>query len=230
MSRQGIFITFEGGEGSGKSTQIHALKRFLDELGRDVLLVREPGGTKVGEGIRAILLDPANEGLAPEAELLLYEAARAQITDEVIKPALDAGKVVLCDRFYDSTLAYQGFGRGIALDTIGRLNDLAVCGCHPERTILLDIAPETGLRRATMSGPDRLEQEGEDFHRRVREGFLRIAAADSARVRLINADADVVDCACEVFENIADLFDDIDPAYVRSVYESDPLLYFGEVL
>jgi dTMP kinase len=223
----GTFITFEGGEGCGKSTQIHALECFLLELGRAVLVVREPGGTEVGEIIRTILLNPANTALTQRAELFLYEAARAQIVTETIEPALEAGTVVLCDRFYDSTLAYQGFGRGIPLETIEALNEVAVGTCHPQRTILLDIDSNKGLKRATVHESDRLEQAGEAFHERVRTGFLTLAAHDPHRIRLVNSCESKVDTACAVMAELSDLFDDLDDAYVRAVYESDPLRYFG---
>ena len=183
MSRRGVFITFEGGEGSGKSTQLKLLARRLETAGVAARALREPGGTVVGEAVRAILLDPDHSGLDDTTEILLYEAARAQLVAEVIQPALDAGEVVLCDRFYDSTTAYQGHARGIDLDEVATLNRAASRGLIPDRTLLLDIDPRRGVRRATSLGADRLEGEDLAFHDAVRAGFLSIAAEEPARVR-----------------------------------------------
>ena len=144
MSGRGVFITFEGGEGSGKSTQLKLLAHRLEGAGIAVRTLREPGGTAVGESIRAILLDPAHTGLDDTAEILLYEAARAQLVAEVIEPALEAGEIVLCDRFFDSTTAYQGYARGIALERVAALNHAATSGLAPDRTLLLDIVSGIG--------------------------------------------------------------------------------------
>ncbi len=181
---RGLFITFEGGEGCGKSTHIRMLAEWLREQGREVLQVREPGGTAAGERIREILLDPKSE-LDPVAELLLYEAARAQIVAEVIKPALAGGQIVLCDRFVDSTVAYQGYGRGLSVEEINRLNASACQGTMPHATILLVDDPGRALKRATKRGADRIEQAGLEFHQRVREGFEALAAANPQRIHRI---------------------------------------------
>lgn len=194
----GLFITFEGIEGCGKSTQIALLKGYLTEKkGKGVLTVREPGGTVLGEKVRAILLETGNEPPDPWAELFLYEACRAQLVSRVIKPALAAGKVVISDRFFDSTLAYQGFGRGLDRTAIKRLNAIAAEGLVPDVTILLDCKAEEGLERAfarmASSGgarEDRFEREDIDFHRRVREGFLK-AAREEPRVRVVDASAEI---------------------------------------
>ncbi|MBI5230754.1 MAG: dTMP kinase [Coriobacteriales bacterium] len=183
----GVFVTFEGCEGCGKSTQIRRLADSLEAVGIDVLVTREPGGTSVGEHIRGLLLDPDTGPITPRAELLLYEASRAQIVEEVIRPALDAGKVVLCDRFADSSTAYQSYGRGLDLAEVERLNDAATAGLAPDRTIVLDVDAAVGLERATGAGADRLEAEDLAFHERVREGFLEIARRHPERVRVIAA-------------------------------------------
>ncbi|HET6351528.1 MAG TPA: dTMP kinase [Coriobacteriia bacterium] len=192
MIAPGVFITFEGGEGSGKSTQLNRLGMMLQTAGRKVRLLREPGGTRLGEEVRGLLLDPANSGMDSRAELLLYEAARAQLVAEVIEPALAAGEIVMCDRFYDSTTAYQGYGRGITLDEIAALNRAASAGLRPDRTLVFDVDPMLGLARATAAQEaDRLESESLAFHHRVRDGFLAIAAAEPERVKVIDATGDV---------------------------------------
>ena len=165
----GVFVTFEGGDGAGKSTQIRFLARLLEDAGREVVRLREPGGTAVGEALRAVVLDPAHEAMSDRAELLIYEAARAQIVDEVIRPALGRGAVVLCDRFYDSTVAYQGCGRGLDGAFIDAANRFACDGVVPGR----------------REGADRLELAGDAFHSRVAVGFEQIAEADPARVRTV---------------------------------------------
>jgi dTMP kinase len=205
VSERGVLITFEGGEGCGKSTQIRLLARRLEAAGVPVRELREPGGTTVGEAVRAILLDPDHTGLDDTAEILLYEAARAQLVAEVILPALDAGEVVLCDRFYDSTTAYQGHARGIPLAEVAALNHAATGGLTPERTIVLDIEPALGVRRATSHGADRLEAEDLAFHQRVRAGFLAIAADEPDRVRVVDASGDVDAVADFVAAALADI-------------------------
>lgn len=182
----GVFITFEGGEGCGKSTQLQHLVARLEAEGHVVRVLREPGGTATGEAVRELLLDPESL-VSPVCELLLYEAARAQLVDTVIRPALERGEVVVCDRFFDSTTAYQGHGRGLPLDTIEMLNAIATSGLRPHRTIVLDLSVAEGLCRATRQGADRLESAGDDFHERVREGFLAVAAAEPERVRVVDA-------------------------------------------
>ncbi|MFQ5895274.1 MAG: dTMP kinase [Nitrospinota bacterium] len=182
----GLFLTFEGGEGSGKSTQLELLAQWLEGRGRRVFCTREPGGTPLGERIRDGLLGPWAGGMDPLAELLLFEADRAQHVAEVIHPRLEAGEVVLCDRFTHSTLAYQAFGRGLPEEMVARLNAWAAGGLEPDLTLVLDVDAEEGLRRLAEVGRlDRLEAEALDFHRRVCEGFRKLARRDAQRVRLI---------------------------------------------
>lgn len=196
---RGLFITFEGVEGSGKSTQIELLQRYLRESGYDVEVLREPGGTGIGEAIRAILLDPTNSAMAPITELLLYEAARSQLVAERVKPALDAGRLVLCDRFYDSTTAYQGAGRGFSLDLLQMLNSTAASGLVPDVTFVLDFPVEAGLERAANhKAADRLEREEVAFHERVRLGYLQLAKEEPARVKVIDASGPVETIAEEI--------------------------------
>lgn len=193
---RGCFITFEGGEGCGKSTQVALLERALAERGHNVLLVREPGGTPVGEKVRDILLSKGSAQLDPLAELMLYEAARAQIVAQVIRPALAAGAVVLCDRFYDSTVAYQGYGRGLDVEAIDRLNAMATGGLAPDVTLLLKLDPQVGLARAmgATGGDgtgDRIEAAGLAFHERVAAGFEAVAQVHPERVVVLDACAGI---------------------------------------
>ncbi len=174
---RGRFIVFEGGEGTGKSTQARLLVDHLRAVGRSVTAVREPGGTDVGDRIRDLLLDPVHTGMEPVAELLLYEASRAQLVASVIAPRLAAGDYVVCDRFTDSTLAYQGYGRGLDRVGIAAMNRWATGALTPDLVLLLDLDPVTGLIRATGTGADRLEAEELAFHERVRGGFLELADA-----------------------------------------------------
>lgn len=184
----GLFVTFEGIEGCGKSTQVALLRERLEAFGRKVVSTREPGGTPNGELIRAVVLDPANAGIKPVTELLLYAAARAQHVDECIRPALASGAIVLCDRFADSTTAYQGAGRAIESGVIAQANEIATRGCFPDLTILLDLPAEIGLERAKATRElDRIEAEPIAFHRAVRNEFLRIAEHDPMRVRRVDA-------------------------------------------
>lgn len=189
----GLFITFEGGEGSGKTTQLKTLLAYLRAAGRDAIETRDPGGTPIGKQIRELLLDRENTRMAPVAELFLYEASRAQLVSEVIRPALARGRIVLCDRFTDSTMAYQGHGRGLDLDLITRLNGIAMEGLRPDLTFLLDLDPAIGLARAMQrmaqrnERHDRIEDETFGFHQRVRAGYHTIAAADGKRVIVLDA-------------------------------------------
>lgn len=177
----GVLITLEGGEGCGKSTQAGELARRLRELGRPVTLTREPGGTTLGERVRQVLLD-AGVSLDARSEYLLFAAARGQLVAEVIKPALERGEVVVCDRFGDSSLAYQGYGRGLKLEDIRAINQVATQGLRPDLTVLLDLAPEAGRARQGGEGTsDRFGQEDLSFHRRVRRGYIALAGAEPER-------------------------------------------------
>lgn len=185
-----MFIAFEGIDGVGKTTQIGLLQRSLTASGHRVLATREPGGTRIGEQIRGLLLNPAHREMTREAEALLYVAARAQFVGEVVKPALDAGQVVLSDRYTDSTLAYQGYGRGLDLTRLRQMNHLATGGLRPALTILLDLPVEAASARREGQGPDRLEREAREFYERVRRGYLELAAAEPGRYLVLSADAD----------------------------------------
>jgi len=184
---RGFFITFEGIEGSGKSTQIDLLARHLREKGHDVVVTRDPGGTELGDNIRDILLDPEFSSMDSYTELFLYAASRAQLVIEVIEPALKAGKIVLCDRFTDSTIAYQGFGRGLSFDRIETLNRWAAKEILPQLTIILTIPAQDGLDRATRDSIDRIEEESIDFHQRVENGYNKLAQEHPGRICVIDA-------------------------------------------
>jgi dTMP kinase len=191
---KGRFITFEGIEGSGKSTQILLLQQYLQSRGMRVVLTREPGGTAIGNQVRKILLDPANTALDPAAELLLYAASRAQHLREVILPALKGGMVVLCDRFSDATLAYQGYGRGLDLEMILSLDRLVTTGMRPDLTVLFDIDAAAGVARAHGRNRDRgleaearFENEEIAFHERVRQGYLTLVRQEPGRIRMVDA-------------------------------------------
>jgi dTMP kinase len=191
---KGWFITFEGIEGSGKSTQIALLADHLESIGKQVMLTREPGGTPIGDQVRKILLDSANTALDSTAELLLYAASRAQHLHEVILPALAAGTIVLCDRFSDATLAYQGNGRGLDKEMIRTIDRLVTEGMRPDLTILLDIDAAAGVARAQgrnavhgLHAEARFENEEIMFHERVRQGYLDLAGQESGRFRVVDA-------------------------------------------
>ena len=190
---KGRFITFEGGEGCGKSTQVRRLKEALEAEGHEVLLTREPGGTRLSELIRGLLKDEREDPPCDRAELLLFLAARAQLVRSVIRPALDAGTWVVSDRFSDSTFAYQGYGRGLPLDVLRLANDFACEGLKPDLTVLLDVDTETSRARlrkreaATNTTADRIEQAGDAFHARLRQGFLEMAAQEPNRIVTIDA-------------------------------------------
>jgi dTMP kinase len=191
---KGTFITFEGIEGSGKSTQIVLLANYLKSRCIEIVLTREPGGTLIGDQIRKILLNPANKALDPSAELFLYSASRAQHLSEVILPALAASTIVLCDRFSDATLAYQGYGRGLDRDMIRELDRIVTAGIRPDLTVLLDIDAAVGLQRARgrnnsrgLEGEARFENEEIVFHERVRQGYLTLAKQEPERIRVVDA-------------------------------------------
>ncbi|MBA2565974.1 MAG: dTMP kinase [Gemmatimonadetes bacterium] len=187
---RGVFVTFEGGEGSGKSTQVSLLGPWLRERGVPVLSARDPGSTPLGEAVRRLLLDARAAPVAPQSELLLYAAARAQLVHEIVQPALGAGRVVLLDRYEDSTYAYQGAGRGLGEEAVSRANEVATGGLRPDLVVLLDVTPDEGLRRrwaaVGSAGGDRMEREEEGFHQRVRAAYLARADAEPARFLLLD--------------------------------------------
>lgn len=200
MSSRGLFITVEGIDGCGKSTQARLIAAALEAAGHDVLRLREPGGVKISEQIREILLDPANAEMGDVCELLLYEAARAQLVHQVIRPALAAGKTVVCDRFYDSTTAYQAFADGLDRNMVSQANELAVDGCRPDLTLVFDLPVEDALRRRSgREAEDRLELKGLEFQERVAAGFRAVAADEPDRVKLIDAGESIA----EVFSGVA---------------------------
>lgn len=184
--KRGLFITFEGPEGCGKSTHSKLLYAHLKRRGYPCFHTREPGGTKLGERIRKILLDGKRIGMNDTAELLLFEASRAQLVEEVIMPALKNREIVISDRFSDATLAYQGYGGGLRLNFIKEVDRVATQGCiKPDLTVLLDVDTKMGLKRATKKRVDRMELKGLQYHKRVRAGYLKLAREDPARIRLV---------------------------------------------
>jgi dTMP kinase len=202
---KGIFITFEGPDGSGKTTQLKRLAANLKEQGYNVLVTREPGGTPISDQIRTIVLSPDNREMTNEAEVLLYAASRAQHVHELILPALEEGRIVLCDRFIDASMAYQASGLGIDEQVVGQINEFASSGLEPNRTYMLDVPVEISLerlirRQQTVQGAalDRIEQKDASYHRKVREAFHRIAARHTERVLIVNADRDEAVIATEI--------------------------------
>ena len=197
-----LFITFEGPEGSGKSTQAELLAKELENRGLKIRLTREPGGDPVSEEIRKILLDGEDHSVVDHAELFLYQAARAQHVERVVKPCLNEGFVVICGRFIDSTVAYQGYGSGIDLDLIHKMNAFATDGCFPDITFLMDIDVEVGLRRQDQW--NRMERKAVDYHQKVRRGFLEEARLNPDRIEVIDASQDIETCRLQIMKIIAE--------------------------
>jgi dTMP kinase len=206
--KPGLFITFEGIDGCGKTTQLHLLASWLRGLGREVVETVEPGGTAIGREIRKILLDPANTAIRPRTELLLYFASRAQNVSEVIRPALENNAVVLCDRFTDSTIVYQGCGRGLNVDIILDLHRIACGPLKPDVTVLIDINLDTSLTRArrrnerTNANESRIDEESREFHERVRRGYLELAAKEPDRFITIDGMHSVSEVSARIREAI----------------------------
>jgi dTMP kinase len=204
----GFFITFEGGEGSGKTTQLKALLAHVHARHGDAVQTRDPGGTAIGNQVRELLLNGDNVRMATLAELFLYEASRAQLVHEVIRPALAAGRIVLCDRFTDSTFAYQKYDRGLDLGLVERLNTVAADGLRPDLTFLLDLDPAVGLVRAAerLAHPrqqrDRLEGEVLEFHQRVRAGYRALAAREPDRVVVLDATLGIVELGAQIRRHV----------------------------
>ena len=204
-SHQGILITFEGCDGGGKTTQLQLLTERLKQTKRAFLALREPGGTDIGETVRSILLQKKHASLCAEAELLLFEAARAQLVHEVIRPALNEGKIVLCDRFMDSTTAYQGAGRYLSLKAINVMNAFATGDVRPDVTFLLDVPPKVSRQRVlqrTFNDLDRMEGEELNFYERVREGYLRLAETHPERIIVVDACRDKEVIADFIWEKV----------------------------
>lgn len=197
--KKGIFITFEGPEGSGKTTQIELLRQYLSKKGKSVLVTREPGGEKIAEKIRHLLLSPKYSPM-PLTELFLYSASRIQHVENVIMPALKKGKIVLCDRFSDATMAYQGYGRGISKELIKKINKFASKGLKPRLTILMDIEPGLGLKRARNI--DRMEGESLAFHRKVRQGYLALARKEPCRIKIVKVQKKIPQTQAKIKEII----------------------------
>ena len=203
----GLFITFEGLDGCGKTTQIELLKDKLISIGYNVLVTREPGGTKISERIRNIILDVDNDEMYDTCEMMLYAAARAQLVKEVITPALDNEAVVLCDRFVDSSYVYQGIARGIGVDVVKRINEIALSGVYPDATIFFDISPEESKKRR-LGDDDRIEREKMEFHKKVYHGYLHIANMFPNRIHSIDASASVDEVSDRVFRCVKKLLEE----------------------
>jgi dTMP kinase len=213
---RGLFITFEGIEGSGKTTLIEPVAEALRKRGHDPLLTREPGGTDLGLALRKVLLNPRTTGMDSLTELMLFGADRAQHVAEVIRPALEAGRVILCDRFSDATCAYQGFGRGIPLETVNAVDEVAKAGIHPDMTALLDIPAELGLVRVSARNSkaadiseSRIDEEELVFHRKVREGYLLLAQREPDRFFVLDARLSPPELAEAVMKELAMRFEDV---------------------
>lgn len=190
---KGKFVTFEGGEGVGKTTQLRLVRQYLEEKGVDAIFLREPGGNDISENIRNIILDISNSAMTGMCEAMLYSAARAQLTEEVIKPALQQGKLVVCDRFIDSTFAYQGIARGLGADKVDALNRMACGEVMPDLTIFLDLSPSLAFaRKGGADSDDRLEQEGFDFHNKVYDGYQQAAKLYPDRIVKIDCSGDAI--------------------------------------
>ncbi|WP_206062892.1 dTMP kinase [Nocardioides piscis] len=201
FSERGLFVCFEGGEGAGKSTQSRLLERWLVDAGHTVVLTFEPGDTAVGRSLRQIVLDPATGDLSHRTEVLLYAADKAEHVDTVVLPALARGEVVITDRYVDSALAYQGAGRDLALAEVEHVNRWATADLRPHLTVVLDVEPSAGLGR--FEGRDRIEGQSLEFHQRVRQGFLDLAAADPDHYLVLDARAAVDDIAAAIRERVA---------------------------
>lgn len=205
MVNKGLFITFEGIDGCGKTTQLNLLSEYFKNKGKEILITREPGAVGLGEKLREILLNYDGE-VSSNCEAFLFLADRAQHIDTIVKPAIEAGKIVLCDRHTDSTIAYQGYGRGVDLNQIKMLNDIATSGLKPDLTFIFDIDVETSQSRVGKN-KDRMESAGLEFHNKVREGYLEIAKTEPSRVKVINS-KDSIENIFEVVKMIMDDFND----------------------
>lgn len=204
---EGIFITMEGPDGSGKSTQIELLKQYLEHKGFDIVIAREPGGTAISEVIRKVILDPAHKEMSHMTELLLYAAARAQLVSQVIEPALLDGKAVICDRFVESSAVYQGIGRGLGVDTVYEVNNYALGDVKPKLTIFMDLDAEDGIKRKKEQAElDRMELEDMTFHRRVVEGYRKLATLYPERIVPIDATMSVEEIHSRIVDEVEKRF------------------------
>jgi len=221
-----LFITFEGGEGSGKTTHAHLLYQYLHDQGYAVVLTREPGGTRISDEVRRILLDPENTDILPRAEILLFSAARAQLSDEFIRPHLEKGHLVICDRYADSTMAYQGYGLGLDLKRLRAITDFATGGLKPDLTLYLDIPVEIGLKRrlraidspgfsipetqlALFNKWDRLDRKEVDYHRRVQRGYEELMRAEPQRWHRIDANRPLDEVQEDVRKEVRSVLEDL---------------------
>lgn len=205
----GLFITFEGTDGSGKTTQINLLKQYFENKGIEVVTIREPGGTPIGEQIRSIIIDKKNSDMTPYTEALLYAAARAQVVSTVIEPALKAGKAVIADRFLDSSLVYQGFARGLGMENIENINSYGVKGLKPDITFMLRLTSEQSLERKKKQAElDRMEMQSDNFHRRVYDGYVMLARNNTDRIFMIEADRSIDDIHSEITAIMEKMFKD----------------------
>ncbi|MBB5183818.1 dTMP kinase [Catenisphaera adipataccumulans] len=209
--KKGVFITFEGNDGAGKTTVCKGVEAQLKQAGRDVLYTREPGGSRIAEAIRDLLLDPDNTDMDPRCEALLYAASRRQHLVEVILPALAEGKIVLCDRFIDSSLAYQGFARAIGIDAVYAINRFAIDDCMPDATIFLSVSTETGQKRMDLRGDkNRLDLENSAFHQKVRQGYEELIRRYPERITVIDAEPDqetVIKAAMQVVRKVVEPYE-----------------------
>lgn len=202
--RKGLFISVEGSDGSGKSTQIRNIKRFFEDKNIDIVFTREPGGTPIGEKLREIILDRNLREMSDMTEALLYAAARAQHVAQVIKPALEEGKIVICDRFVDSSIAYQGYGRGLG-EAVAVINGFAIDGCMPDVTFLMKMDPRVGRRRISEDQQDRIELEKDDFHIRTFEGYLKLEEQYPGRIVSIDASRSIEEVKTEIYDKLEEV-------------------------
>ena len=206
--KRGVFISIEGPDGSGKSTQIKNIRQFFKDKGIDIIFTREPGGTPIGERIRSIILDRDCAEMDDMTEAMLYAAARAQHVVQVIRPALLAGKIVICDRFVDSSIAYQGYGRGLG-EAVSVINDYAVCGCLPDVTFLMKMDPRVGRRRINVQQQDRLEREKDDFHVRTYEGYLELEKKYPGRIVGIDAARSIEEIKIDIYKKLEEVLNGV---------------------
>lgn len=204
----GIFISVEGTDGAGKSTQLEFIKKYLEERKKDTVFLREPGGNAISEKIRNIILDTENSAMTPQTEALLYAASRVQLVNEVIMPALEDGKIVVCDRYIDSSIAYQGYGRNLTAEKIEEINGFAISKCMPDMTLFFDLSPEKGiLRKKNQHDLDRMEQESLDFHNRVYDGYVSLAQKYPERIKRIDASMSIDEVWAEAKKYLDELFE-----------------------